>query len=185
MSWAHNARRPIKASTLSSIVSAGGSDSGRLSPALHHGAERSSTLRSIPKSLFSYRWYFGLCIDGGALRYDSGMTDIAIGYARCSTDKQDLTVQCEALLKLGVAADRIYTDLGLTGTNCLRPGLDQALAAVRAGDTLIVPKLDRLARSLPDARAVAEELMKRGVKLQLGSTIRTHSVRAAGPLQQA
>lgn len=99
------------------------------------------------------------------------MTGIAIGYARCSTDKQDLTVQREALLKLGVAAERIYTDHGLTGTNRQRPGLDQALAAVRAGDTLVVPKLDRLARSVPDARAIADELMKRGVKLQLGSTV--------------
>lgn len=99
------------------------------------------------------------------------MTGIAIGYARCSTDKQDLTVQREALLKLGVTEDRIYTDHGLTGTNRLRPGLDQALAAVRAGDTLVVPKLDRLARSVPDARGIADELMKRGVKLQLGSTV--------------
>lgn len=105
------------------------------------------------------------------MRYSPVMTEIAIGYARCSTDKQDLTVQREALLKLGVAADRIYTDHGLTGTNRARPGLDQALAAVRAGDTLVVPKLDRLARSVPDARAIADELMKRGVKLQLGSTI--------------
>jgi DNA invertase Pin-like site-specific DNA recombinase len=48
------------------------------------------------------------------------MTGIAVGYARCSTDKQDLTVQREALLKLGVAAERIYTDHGLTGTNCAR-----------------------------------------------------------------
>lgn len=99
------------------------------------------------------------------------MTGIAIGYARCSTDKQDLTVQREALLKLGVGEDRIYTDHGLTGTNRLRPGLDQALAAVRAGDTLVVPKLDRLGRSVPDARGIADELMKRGVKLQLGSTV--------------
>ncbi|WP_188946295.1 recombinase family protein [Polymorphobacter multimanifer] len=99
------------------------------------------------------------------------MTGIAIGYARCSTDKQDLTVQREALLKLGAADARIYTDHGLTGTNRLRPGLDQALAAVRSGDTLVVPKLDRLARSVPDARAIADELMKRGVKLQLGSTV--------------
>ncbi len=105
------------------------------------------------------------------MRYSLGMTEIAIGYARCSTDKQDLTVQREALLKLGVAADRIYTDHGLTGTNRARPGLDQALAAVRAGDTLVVPKLDRLARSVPDARAIADELMKRGVKLQLGATV--------------
>lgn len=99
------------------------------------------------------------------------MTGIAIGYARCSTDKQDLTVQREALLKLGVAAERIYTDHGLTGSNRQRPGLDQALAAVRAGDTLVVPKLDRLARSVPDARAIADELLKRGVKLQLGSAV--------------
>jgi DNA invertase Pin-like site-specific DNA recombinase len=99
------------------------------------------------------------------------MTGIAVGYARCSTDKQDLTVQREALLKLGVAAERIYTDHGLTGTNRQRPGLDQALAAVRAGDALVVPKLDRLARSVPDARAIADELLRRGVKLQLGSTI--------------
>jgi DNA invertase Pin-like site-specific DNA recombinase len=99
------------------------------------------------------------------------MTGIAIGYARCLTDKQDLTVQREALSKLGVAAERIYTDHGLTGTNRQRPGLDQALAAVRTGDTLVVPKLDRLARSVPDARAIADELLKRGVKLQLGSTV--------------
>ncbi len=74
-------------------------------------------------------------------------------------------------MKLGVTEDRIFTDDGLTGTNRLRPGLDQALAAVRAGDTLVVPKLDRLARSVPDARGIADELMKRGVKLQLGSTV--------------
>ena len=99
------------------------------------------------------------------------MTNIAIGYARCSTEKQDLTVQREALAKLGVAADRIYTDHGLTGTNRLHPGLDKALAAVRSGETLVVPELDRLARSVPDARAIADELMKRGLKLQLGSAI--------------
>lgn len=76
-----------------------------------------------------------------------------IGYARCSTDRQDLAAQRQALLDLGVATDRIYTDLGLTGTNRARPGLDQALAAVREGDTLVVPKLDRLSRSVPDAPA--------------------------------
>jgi len=53
------------------------------------------------------------------------MTHTLIGYARCSTDKQDLTVQRETLLQLGVAADRIYTDKGFTGTNRTRPGLDR------------------------------------------------------------
>jgi len=59
------------------------------------------------------------------------MTTTLIGYARCSTDKQDLSAQQAALIALGVASDRIYTDHGLTGTNRSRPGLDQALAAVR------------------------------------------------------
>lgn len=99
------------------------------------------------------------------------MTSITIGYARCSTDKQDLAAQKVALEKLGVPSDRIYTDHGLTGTNRARPGLDQALAAVRPGDTLIVPKLDRLARSVPDARAIADELNGRGVKLALGQSV--------------
>lgn len=99
------------------------------------------------------------------------MTKILIGYARCSTDKQDLSAQQDILLKLGVACDRIYMDRGFTGTNRARPGLDQALAAVRAGDTLVVPKLDRLARSVPDARAIGDALAQRGVKLQLGASI--------------
>jgi len=99
------------------------------------------------------------------------MTNTRIGYARCSTDKQDLAVQRAALADLGVAADRIYTDHGFTGTNRARPGLDQALAAVRDGDTLVVSKLDRLARSVPDARDIADRLAARGVKLALGQSI--------------
>ena len=99
------------------------------------------------------------------------MSAITIGYARCSTDKQDLAAQRTALERLGVSPERIYTDHGLTGTNRARPGLDQALAAVRAGDTLVVPKLDRLARSVPDARAIADELVARGVRLALGSSV--------------
>lgn len=98
------------------------------------------------------------------------MSRTLIGYARCSTDKQDLSAQREALTELGVAADRIYVDHGLTGTNRARPGLNQALAAVRKGDTLVVPKLDRLARSVPDARSIADDLAGRGVTLALGQS---------------
>src|SRR5215475_5512811 len=94
-----------------------------------------------------------------------------VGYARCSTVLQDLTAQRGVLAALGVPDDRIYLDKGLTGTNRRRPGLDQALAAVRAGDTLVVPKLDRLARSVPDARDIADTLVARDVKLSLGPTI--------------
>src|ERR671914_2543807 len=99
------------------------------------------------------------------------MTQTRMGYARCSTDKQDLTAQRAMLEELGVAPDRIYTDRGLTGTTRARPGLDQALAAMRAGDTLVVPKLDRLARSVPDARQIADALVARDVRLSLGGTI--------------
>lgn len=95
------------------------------------------------------------------------MTAVLIGYARCSTDKQDVTAQRIRLRELGVADHLVYIDEGLTGTNWARPGLDQALAAVRAGDTLVVPKLDRLARSVPDARAIGDELVVRGVTLSL------------------
>src|SRR6516164_6846670 len=94
-----------------------------------------------------------------------------IGYARCSTVLQDLTAQREALTALGVPDERIYLDKGFTGTNRARPGLDQALAAVRSGDTLVVPKLDRLARSVPDARQIADALVARGVKLALGTSV--------------
>jgi DNA invertase Pin-like site-specific DNA recombinase len=47
----------------------------------------------------------------------------------------------------------------------------EALAACRAGDTLAVTKLDRLARSLPDARAIAEDLTRRKVRLNLGGSV--------------
>ncbi len=75
------------------------------------------------------------------------------------------------LAGLGVAPERIYMDKGLAGTKGARPGLDQAMAAVRRGDTLVVPKLDRLARSVPDARHIADQLQEKGVKLALGRTI--------------
>jgi DNA invertase Pin-like site-specific DNA recombinase len=73
--------------------------------------------------------------------------------------------QRERLRELGVASDRVYLDHGLTGTRRARPGLDQALATVREGDTLVVTKLDRLARSVPDARAIGDERAVRGITL--------------------
>ena len=67
---------------------------------------------------------------GEAYRTLYGMTATLVGYARCSTDKQDLAAQQVRLQELGVAPERIYMDRGLTGTTRARPGLDQALAAV-------------------------------------------------------
>lgn len=94
-----------------------------------------------------------------------------IGYVRVSTVAQDLTAQREALVALGVEARNVHVDHGLTGTNRARPGLREALAACREGDTLVVAKLDRLARSLPDARDIADELASKGVRLSLGGSV--------------
>src|SRR3984893_12934236 len=106
-----------------------------------------------------------------AIRYSRTMAATLVGYCRCSTDAQDLTAQRQRLRELGVTEDRIYLDHGLTGTNRARPGLDQALAALREGDTLVVPKLDRLARSVPDARDIGDGLAARGIKLSLGGQV--------------
>jgi DNA invertase Pin-like site-specific DNA recombinase len=99
------------------------------------------------------------------------MSETLIGYARFSTDTQDLTAQRDRLRELGVVEDRIYLDHGLTGTNRKRPGLDQALVAARGGDPFVVPKLDRLARSVPDARAIGDDPAARGIKLSLGGQV--------------
>jgi len=106
-----------------------------------------------------------------ALREEYLTAPLLIGYARVSTDEQDVTAQREALAALGVSAERIYVDHGLTGTNRDRPGLREALAACRDGDTLVVTKLDRLARSLPDAREILDGLTRRHVKLSLGGSL--------------
>ena len=58
----------------------------------------------------------------GPIRTLPPMTATLIGYARCSTDRQDPAAQRQALLELGVAEDRIYTDHGLTGATRARPG---------------------------------------------------------------
>ena len=99
------------------------------------------------------------------------MNEFLIGYARVSANEQDLTAQQNALEALGVRSNLIYTDHGLTGTNRARPGLREALAACRNGDTLVVAKLDRLARSLRDAKDIIDELTIKGVKLSIGGSV--------------
>jgi DNA invertase Pin-like site-specific DNA recombinase len=63
------------------------------------------------------------------------------------------------------------TDQGLTGANRARPGLRKALAACQAGDTLVVSKLDRLARSLRDTKDIVDELTRCEVKLSIGGSV--------------
>ncbi|MGU8077156.1 recombinase family protein [Burkholderia pyrrocinia] len=69
-----------------------------------------------------------------------------IGYARVSTEEQNLELQIDALELAG--CDTIYTDRGISGADFSRPGLDAALAHLAAGDSLVVWRLDRLGRSL-------------------------------------
>jgi DNA invertase Pin-like site-specific DNA recombinase len=109
--------------------------------------------------------------DGGIIGTFKTMTGLLIGYARVSTNDQDLTAQKNALAALGVSPDQTFTDQGLTGANRARPGLREALAACRAGDTLAVTKLDRLARSLRDAKDIVDELTRREVKLSIGGSV--------------
>ena len=70
-----------------------------------------------------------------------------IGYARVSTNEQNLDLQRDALLRTGCSEKNIFTDK-ITGTKVERKGLTQALTHLREGDTLVVWRLDRLGRSL-------------------------------------
>jgi len=86
-----------------------------------------------------------------------------IGYARVSTDDQNLNLQRDAL---GVAGcEKIFEDRR-SGAKTDRPGLAAALGAARQGDTLVVWRLDRLGRSLKDLLQLAEQLDGAGIGLR-------------------
>jgi biotin carboxyl carrier protein len=92
-----------------------------------------------------------------------------IGYARVSAQEQDLSAQTTALRALGVDADRIHVDREIGDPD--RPGLRAALSVCRPGDCLVVTALDRLARTLPEAHDVAQEVMSAGAALSIGGTV--------------
>jgi DNA invertase Pin-like site-specific DNA recombinase len=84
----------------------------------------------------------------------------AVGYARVSTNEQNLAMQTDALAKAGCA--HTFEDTA-SGAKADRPGLKAALDFVRKGDVLIVWKLDRLGRSLPHLIGTVSQLEARGV----------------------
>ena len=84
-----------------------------------------------------------------------------IGYARVSTDEQNLDLQRDALREAG--CDTIYCDEGVSAVAQERPQFAAVLAALSAGDTLVIWKMDRAFRSLMNALEVLEELEARGV----------------------
>ncbi len=83
-----------------------------------------------------------------------------VGYARVSTTEQTLDLQLDNLKKAGCS--KIFTDTA-SGAQTERKGLDEALAYVRPGDTLVVWRLDRLGRSLKHLIEVVTDLEKRGI----------------------
>lgn len=87
-----------------------------------------------------------------------------IGYARVSTDEQNLDLQIQALKHVG--CDAIYTDSGVSGSTRKRPGLTKALKSLRRGDKLVVWRLDRLGRSLVNLVHLLEDLGNREIRFQ-------------------
>lgn len=83
-----------------------------------------------------------------------------VGYARVSTDDQNLDLQTDALTAAG--CEKIFRD-EISGAKTERPGLSEALDFLRPGDTLVVWRLDRLGRSLKDLVHRVEQLQEREI----------------------
>ncbi|WP_264737347.1 recombinase family protein [Cytobacillus firmus] len=86
------------------------------------------------------------------------------GYARVSTTGQDLQVQLNTLDNEG--CNKIFSEK-FTGTKADRPQFQALLATLKEGDTLVVTKLDRFARSTSEALTIVKELFNRGVKVHV------------------
>lgn len=101
-----------------------------------------------------------------------------IGYARVSTDDQNLDLQRDALRLAGVGP--VYEEAA-SGKDADRQELDHCLKALRTGDTLVVWRLDRLGRSLPDLVHIVAGLENRGVGFE-SITEKIETTSAAGKL---
>lgn len=98
-------------------------------------------------------------------QHNRNETGHKIGYARVSTEDQDLTLQREALIKAGVDPLDIYEDKA-TGKHMNRPGWQALLKDAREGDTVIIWKLDRMGRDLVELVRTADNLRNRGIELR-------------------
>jgi DNA invertase Pin-like site-specific DNA recombinase len=92
------------------------------------------------------------------------MAGMKYGYARTSTDDQTTALQLTALKKS--KCEHIFEDKGLSGATTKRPQLTKCMKTLRAGDTLIVWKMDRLGRSLRDLITMLDDLRERGIAFQ-------------------
>jgi DNA invertase Pin-like site-specific DNA recombinase len=89
-----------------------------------------------------------------------------IGYLRVSTGNQDEQLQHDALDKAGVLKRNRYVDHGVSGSKTSRPKLDELLADVQPGDTIVVYKLDRLGRSTAHVAGLIHDLTERGIFIE-------------------
>ena len=89
-----------------------------------------------------------------------------VGYARVSTKEQDLDVQITALLKFGVAPEDIFSDK-ISAVSHRREGFKDCMKRLRAGDTLVIHKLDRLGRTVLGIFEIVEDLKRRGIGLKV------------------
>jgi DNA invertase Pin-like site-specific DNA recombinase len=85
-----------------------------------------------------------------------------IGYCRVSTNRQELQLQTDALLKAGVPTKLIFVDK-VSGSRAERPGLNECLGQLQEGDTLVVWRLDRLGRSVRHLIDLVEDLRQRKI----------------------
>lgn len=96
-----------------------------------------------------------------AIVYKPIRTGYLVGYARVSTQDQNLEMQIEALRKAGVKDDNIHTEK-VSGASIRRPALDLAIKDLREGDTFVVWRLDRLARSMRQLYAALDRIYAKG-----------------------
>lgn len=87
------------------------------------------------------------------------------GYVRTSTDQQNMELQIEALKAAGVDDRNIYSDQ-MSGSKRERPQLNKLLKNLRGGDTLVIWKFDRLARSMYDLLSITDSLNEKGVQFK-------------------
>lgn len=104
--------------------------------------------------------------------HNKGIAGQKVGYARVSTTDQNLDRQIDQLR--GEKIYTLYTDKA-SGSSRDRPGLDEALRFVRAGDQLVVTSMDRLARSLRDLYSIVDDLVGRGVSVKFLNEGQTYS----------
>lgn len=97
----------------------------------------------------------------GAASDRPGRRPALIGYARVSTDDQNLALQRDALREAGCG--QLFEDQGVSGRERTRPGLDRALSELAPGDVLVVWRLDRLGRSLSHLLDLIDDLAARGI----------------------